>query len=146
MFFSFLYFLLLLVTHTKNGHTTINAVTTSTASNKGTADDGVGVSVGTGVGDGVIRTSRTMFTVVVSLCDSPSSASTVYSPVNASEVVKVVWILPFSTGANFVPRSVGPVTWTIRHQRRGLETSRRHLLTVMVRSRSGIKIKSVQRL
>ncbi|MEA2033743.1 MAG: PGF-CTERM sorting domain-containing protein [Euryarchaeota archaeon] len=42
MFFSFLYFLLLLVTHTKNGHTTINAVTTSTASNQGTADDGVG--------------------------------------------------------------------------------------------------------
>ena len=55
----------------------------------GVGDTGVAVAVGTGVGDGVARTGRTMFTVVVSLCDSPSSASTVYSPVNASEVLKV---------------------------------------------------------
>jgi len=55
----------------------------------GVDDTGAAVAVGTGVGDGVARTGRTMFTVVVSLCDSPSSASTVYSPVKASEVLKV---------------------------------------------------------
>ena len=112
MIFSQHYFLFLLNT---TRYTTINAVTTNTASNQGTADVGVGVGVGVavavgagivgmgvgdtgvavavgtgvGVGDGVARTGRTMFTVVVSLCDSPSSASTVYSPVNASEVLKV---------------------------------------------------------
>ncbi len=43
LFFSLLYFLLLLVSHTKNRYTTLNAVTTSTASNPGTAGDGVGV-------------------------------------------------------------------------------------------------------
>jgi len=36
-----------------------------------------------------VRTGVTMFTVVVSTCDSPSSASTVYSPVKASEVLKL---------------------------------------------------------
>ncbi|MCK4398819.1 MAG: hypothetical protein KAV25_07485 [Methanophagales archaeon] len=116
MIFSQHYFLLLLNT---NRYTTINAVTTNTASNPGTAgvgvgvgagvgvaacagivgmgvdDTGEGVAAGTGVGDGVVRTGRTIFTVVVSLCDSPSSASTVYSPVKASEVLKVVWNLIF---------------------------------------------------
>jgi len=42
LIFSLLYFLPLLVTHTKNRYTTINAVTTNTASNPGTADEGVG--------------------------------------------------------------------------------------------------------
>ena len=112
MNFSQHYFLFLLNT---NRYTTINAVTTNTASNQGTADVGVGVgasagagtvgmgvgdtgvavAAGTGVGDGVARTGRTMFTVVVSLCDSPSSASTVYSPINASEVLKVALNLIF---------------------------------------------------
>ena len=82
MNFSQLYFLFLLNT---NRYTTINAVTTSTASNPGTADEGVGVgasagtvgmgvgdtgvavAVETGVGGGVVRTGRTMFTGPVTL-------------------------------------------------------------------------------
>ena len=48
---------------------------------------GVVVETGTGVDDASVRTGVTMFTVVVSTCDSPSSASTVYSPVKASEVL-----------------------------------------------------------
>lgn len=66
-----------------------------------------GVFVGAGVGDANVRIGVTMFTVVASLYPSPSSASTVYPPVKAAEVLNLALNLPFSSDANVVTRSIG---------------------------------------